>query len=113
MFADDKSNPADTPPTPGNTSEQSQQNASSSGAPVSTPVAEKLPGAEANLQIPKEVIERLRYTVFGFDTFWVTSVDNYERDGVVFKGNVRGKDPAAAYQKMKKRMKVGRGGGRR
>ncbi len=68
-------------------------------------VAEALPGQDA-VQLPKEVIERLRYTVFGFDTFWVTQVDNYDQDGVVFKGNVRGRDPAVAFQKMKQRMKV-------
>lgn len=44
--------------------------------------------------------------VFGFDTMWVTSVENYQQDGVVFKGNVRSKDPAAAYAKMKQRLQV-------
>jgi hypothetical protein len=29
---------------------------------------------------------------------------------VVFKGNLRAKDPAAAYAKMKDKLKVGRGG---
>lgn len=57
------------------------------------------------LQISKEVIEKMKYSVFGFDTFWVTSVENYQADGVVFKGNVRGKDPQAAYLKMQGRMK--------
>ena len=56
---------------------------------------------------PLQVIERLKFTVFGFDTFYVTSVENYKNDGVVFKGNMRGKDPQAAYQKMSTRMKVG------
>jgi hypothetical protein len=37
---------------------------------------------------------------------WVTSVDNYQQDGVVFKGNVRNKDPSAAYAKMKQRLAV-------
>ncbi len=31
-----------------------------------------LPGEEKNLKLPQEVIERLKTTVFGFDTFWVT-----------------------------------------
>eukprot|EP00879_Flechtneria_rotunda_P029446 GHRR01031853.1.p1 GENE.GHRR01031853.1~~GHRR01031853.1.p1 ORF type:complete len:370 (+),score=107.16 GHRR01031853.1:447-1556(+) len=35
---------------------------------------------------------------------WVISVENYEGSGVVFKGNVRAKDPAAAYAKMKKKL---------
>ena len=53
-----------------------------------------------------QVIERLKFTVFGFDTFYVTSVENYQSDGVVFKGNIRGKDPQASYQKLATRMKV-------
>jgi hypothetical protein len=42
----------------------------------------------------------------GIDTMWVTSVDNYQADGVIFKGNVRGKDPASSYAKMKQRLAV-------
>jgi hypothetical protein len=30
-------------------------------------------------QVSKEVIEQLRRSVFGFDTMWVTSVENYEQ----------------------------------
>jgi hypothetical protein len=41
---------------------------------------------------------------------WVTSVDNYQQDGVIFKGNVRNKDPAAAYAKMKQRLAVSAAG---
>lgn len=52
------------------------------------------------------MIDRLKQHVFGFDTFWVTSVDNYGHDGVVFKGNVRGRDPAVSYAKMKERLQV-------
>lgn len=40
---------------------------------------------------------------------WVTSVDNYQQDGVIFKGNVRNKDPSAAYAKMKQRLAVSSG----
>lgn len=54
----------------------------------------------------QEVVEKLRYSVFGYDTLWVTSVDNYQENGVVFKGNLRTKDPAAAYEKMKAKLKV-------
>ncbi|GBF98071.1 peptidase M50 [Raphidocelis subcapitata] len=60
----------------------------------------------ADLQIPKAVIEKLRYSVFGYNTLWVTSVDNYQESGVVFKGNLRAKDPAAAYEQMKERLKA-------
>lgn len=35
------------------------------------------------------------------------SVENYEQEGVIFKGNVRGKSPEATYAKMKDRLKVG------
>jgi hypothetical protein len=31
-----------------------------------------------NLQLPAEVIQRVRDTVFGFDSFFVTSVENYQ-----------------------------------
>lgn len=31
-----------------------------------------------NLQLPAEVIQRMRDTVFGFDSFFVTSVENYQ-----------------------------------
>lgn len=37
---------------------------------------------------------------------WVTSVDNYQQDGVIFRGNVRNKDTGAAYAKMKQRLAV-------
>eukprot|EP00884_Botryococcus_braunii_P023262 jgi/Botrbrau1/961/Bobra.114_1s0005.1 len=57
-----------------------------------------------DLQIPSSVIERLRSTVFGFDTFFVTSVENYQADGVLFKGNLRG-DPAVAYRRASERLK--------
>lgn len=36
----------------------------------------------------------------------MTSVDNYGHDGAVFKGNVRGRDPAVSYQKMRDRLQV-------
>lgn len=34
--------------------------------------------ADKNLQLPVDVIQRLRTTVFSFDTFFVTSVENYQ-----------------------------------
>ena len=49
----------------------------------------QLPGSERTLQIPPEVIQRLRNVIFGFD-FFVTSVENYQANGVLFKGNIRG-----------------------
>lgn len=66
----------------------------------------RLSGEDKDLQLPKEVIERLKYTVFGFDTMWVTSVENYESDGVAFKGNLRGQSVKESFKKMQQRMKV-------
>jgi len=60
---------------------------------------------ERSLQLPRDVIERLRTSVFGFDTLFVTSVENYAADGVLFKGNLRG-DPATLYPRMASRLKV-------
>ncbi|KAL6751736.1 hypothetical protein V8C86DRAFT_652543 [Haematococcus lacustris] len=76
------------------------------GPPPPQPGGEQLQGEGASLKLPAEVIERLKFTVFGFDTFWVTSVSNYQEDGVIFKGNVRGKNPGLAYAKMKDRLKA-------
>jgi hypothetical protein len=53
------------------------------------------------------MIEQLRTRVFGLDTMWVTSVENYQEAGVVFKGNVRANNVTTAYKKMQKRLKVG------
>lgn len=35
------------------------------------------PSEDDNLRLPREVIQRLRDTVFSFDSFFVTSVENY------------------------------------
>ncbi|KAG7669072.1 hypothetical protein Ndes2526B_g00791 [Nannochloris sp. 'desiccata'] len=58
----------------------------------------------ADLQLPQSVIGKLRDTVFGLDTLFVTSVENYGNSGVLFKGNLRG-DPAAAHAKLVLRLK--------
>lgn len=60
---------------------------------------------DTGFQLPPEVIARLRDTVFGFDTFFVTSTENYQADGVLFKGNLRG-DPAESFKKMERRLNV-------
>ncbi|EFN52941.1 hypothetical protein CHLNCDRAFT_137300 [Chlorella variabilis] len=62
------------------------------------------PSEDDNLRLPREVIQRLRDTVFSFDSFFVTSVENYNADGVLFRGNLRG-EPAAAYSKLSARLK--------
>lgn len=58
------------------------------------------------MQLPKEVIQQLRDVVFGFDTFYVTSVENYQANGVLFKGNLRGRSPAESYTRTAKRFQV-------
>lgn len=60
---------------------------------------------DTGYQLPPEVIARLRDTVFGFDTFFVTSTENYQADGVLFKGNLRG-DPDESFKKMERRLNV-------
>lgn len=55
------------------------------------------------LQLPNTIISRIRDTVFTFDTFFVTSVENYGENGVLFKGNLRGQ-PAATYTKLASRL---------
>ena len=40
-----------------------------------------------------------------FDTFFVTKTENYQADGVLFKGNLRG-DPKESYARMQRRCKA-------
>ena len=58
------------------------------------------------MQLPREVIQQLRDVVFGFDTFYVTSVENYQANGVLFKGNLRGRSVAESYSRTSARLKV-------
>lgn len=62
--------------------------------------------SDKQLQLPAEVIQQLRDVVFGFDTFYVTSVQNYQANGVLFKGNLRGRSPAESYKRTAARLKV-------
>jgi membrane-associated protease RseP (regulator of RpoE activity) len=64
----------------------------------------RLKQEDPDLQLPQTVIAKLRDTVFGYDTLFVTSVENYGSSGVLFKGNLRG-DPAAAHTKLSLRLK--------
>lgn len=70
---------------------------------ASRPVKE---GTEQNMQLPREVIQQLRDVVFGFDTFYVTSVENYQANGVLFKGNLRGRTAAESYARTAARLQV-------
>lgn len=60
---------------------------------------------QPDLKLSRAVIEELKLKVFSFDTFYVTSVENYQQDGVVFKGNTRGKDIQASFDKLQSRLK--------
>ncbi|MEW5302770.1 MAG: hypothetical protein WDW36_005518 [Sanguina aurantia] len=82
--------------------EEPSKETSTSDRPVLPPGGPTPPGN--SLQVPKEVVEKLKATVFGYDTFWITSVENYQDSGVVFQGNVRGKDIAEVYKKMQERL---------
>ncbi|XP_078445209.1 ethylene-dependent gravitropism-deficient and yellow-green-like 2 [Wolffia australiana] len=55
-----------------------------------------------SIRIPKATIDALKDQVFGFDTFFVTSQEPYER-GVLFKGNLRGQ-AGKAYEKITRRI---------
>lgn len=61
-------------------------------------------GPKQNLQLPPEVVQRLRSVIFGFD-FFVTKAENYQARGVLFRGSLRG-DPAVAYDRIAARLKV-------
>lgn len=74
------------------------------GQPEEPQAAEGQAEEQTSLQLPADVVQRLRTTVFGF-TFFVTSAENYQADGVLFKGNLR-EEPALAYTKMAARLKV-------
>eukprot|EP00891_Asterochloris_glomerata_P003585 jgi/Astpho2/3585/e_gw1.00058.23.1_t len=67
------------------------------GGPVST--------SAAGLQLPRETVTKLRGTLSHPSEFWVTSVENYEANGVLFKGNLRAKDVQKAYASTASRLK--------
>lgn len=72
---------------------------------VTEDVSPSLSSSDAPLQIPRDVIEKLRSNVFSFDTFFVTSVDNYGENGVIFRGNVRSSaDPIEIQSKLSLRL---------
>ena len=59
---------------------------------------------QPDLKLSRDIIEQLKNKVFSFDTFYVTSVENYQEDGVVFKGNTRGKDIQLSFDKLQTRL---------
>ena len=58
-----------------------------------------------NLKLPQEDLKVIKERVFGLDNFYVRSFTNTEA-GATFMGNVRGTDPAVAYQKARQRLQV-------
>lgn len=64
---------------------QSKIRSQQSDQPSPPPPAETPPSKEHDLQLPRDVIEQLRTTVFSFNTFFVTGVENFEANGVLFK----------------------------
>ncbi|GAB4819570.1 hypothetical protein N2152v2_006616 [Parachlorella kessleri] len=89
-------------------SDDSPQRAEEAPTPPGQPTTDQpaSPGQQEPpmLQLPREVVQRLRDSVFGFE-FFVTGVENYQANGVLFRGNLRG-DPAAAYAKLAARLKA-------
>lgn len=77
--------------------------ASTEPGPPSDEPGKEITESQPNLQLPQSVVARLRDTVFGPDTLFVTSVENYGLNGVLFKGNLRG-TPSVAYSKLKTRL---------
>ena len=73
--ADDDGTPPSTPPPPA---------AAGDGGGEQPPPASQPGGGDGpqiqteNLQLPSEVINRMRTTVFSFDSFFVTGVENYQ-----------------------------------
>lgn len=82
--------------------QDANKDASSNGAPPA-----EVPGGDGQLALSKDVIDKLRATVFTFDSFFVTSVENYDANGVLFKGNLRGK-ATESQKKLKARLQVWR-----
>jgi hypothetical protein len=80
---------------------QSPDTQSPSGESASTSAAAD---ADTNLQVPRDVIWEMKDKVMGFD-FFVTGTENYEADGVLFRGNLRG-DAPVAFKKIEARMRV-------
>lgn len=70
---DDEGAPPATPPPPPAAGDGGGEQ------PASQPGGEERPQIQTdNLQLPSEVINRMRTTVFSFDSFFVTGVENYQ-----------------------------------
>lgn len=98
----------------GNSSEVDPAPASASAAEPArgqTPASGQPPQPElsspADSPLSPSEIRTLRDSVFGLDTFFVQTVDNYGESGVLFKGNIRsGADPSAVQTKLQDKLKA-------
>jgi hypothetical protein len=76
--------------------EPSQEKCSSDADKNTSPVTPESvlePVEEAmslSLQLPPDIIRKIKEYCFSFDTFFVTATENYQANGVLFKGNLRG-----------------------
>jgi hypothetical protein len=79
------------------------------GAPSSdlkTKVDSSVEEIPTDLALSPSTIRNLRETVFGLDTFFVQTVDNYGESGVLFKGNIRsGAEPSVVQKKLQTKLK--------
>ena len=97
------------PPEPSRPALQEPEDPKSEGSsPDLAPERQDGPGSAsaAGLQLPRETVTKLRSTLSHPSEFWVTSVENYEANGVLFKGNLRAKDVQKAYASTASRLKV-------
>ena len=97
------------PPEPFRPAIQEPEDSNSEGSPPGlTPEqqGEPVSTSAAGLQLPRETVTKLRSTLSHPSEFWVTSVENYEANGVLFKGNLRAKDVQKAYASTASRLKV-------
>lgn len=74
-------------------------------SPETPPLAERDEPASPKLQLPQSIISRLKEAVFSFDTLFVTSVENYGENGVLFKGNLRG-NPSTTRARLAARLEA-------
>ena len=88
--------------------EDNYKNSSNETLPAQQPRvgdAMMAPSSPASSPLTPSEIRTLRDSVFGLDTFFVQTVDNYGESGVLFKGNIRsGADPSAVQQKLQSKL---------
>ena len=79
------------------------ENGSKTGMQEKRDRESSLGDGEKSFQLPRSTINKLRDEVFSLDTFFVTSVENYGTNGVVFGGNLRG-DTKVTIATLRRRL---------